>query len=144
MNLDEKAFSRNRAVSPWKFLAVFFCTLPVALGSASASESLQVLTGGYPHAFFFRTSEMMAASPGLSYEDWEKNFDRLMGIVGKALDAQPGVLHSLQAKPSAAVGAAALQRQCAQPAGSYGEVLHWPLALFHRGAHPRGRPRHRR
>ena len=91
MNTDGKKFFLNCAASKWKFLAVFFCALPVALGTASASESLQVLNAGYPRAFFFRSSEMMAASPGLSYEKWEQNFERLMGIVGKALDEEiPG------------------------------------------------------
>lgn len=72
-------------------LILFICVLSVAAGRASAGESLQVLTGGYPRAFFFRTSEMMAARPDLSFDAWEKNFDRLMGIVGKVLDEEiPG------------------------------------------------------
>src|SRR5690349_19702451 len=91
MNTDEKRISLNCAMSRWKFLPVLFCVLPIALAGTSASESLQVLTGGYPRAFFFRSSEMMAASPGVTYEVWEKNFERLMGIEGKVLDEEiPG------------------------------------------------------
>ena len=66
-------------------------TLPVVCGEPSRLDSLQVLTGGYPRAFFFRSSEMAAAKPGVSYEAWEKAFERLMGIEGKVLDEEiPG------------------------------------------------------
>jgi hypothetical protein len=53
-------------------------------------DALEVLSGGYPRAFFFRQSESMAARPGGSYEAWEATFDRLMGIEGKVLDEEVG------------------------------------------------------
>ncbi len=69
---------------------VLLGALPLASGPP-ASESLEVLSGGYPRAFFFRSSETMAADPGNSYEQWEKSFGRLMGIDGKVLDEEiPG------------------------------------------------------
>ena len=54
-------------------------------------EKLRVLSDGYPRVFFFRQVEGMAARRGTPYEQWEKTFDRLMGITGKALDEEiPG------------------------------------------------------
>ena len=86
-------FRLCRATAKQTFLPfVFTWVLSVASGrAAAAGESLQILTGGYPRAFFFRSSEMMAASAGVTYEVWEKNFERLMGIEGKVLDEEiPG------------------------------------------------------
>lgn len=57
----------------------------------AAQPPLRVVQGDYPRAFFFRSSEGLAANPKVSYEDWEKTFSRLMGIEGKVLDEEvPG------------------------------------------------------
>ncbi len=61
------------------------------LSPAADLESLQVLSGGYPHAYFFRSSEGLAAGGRISYERWDACFSRLMGIEGKVLDEEvPG------------------------------------------------------
>src|SRR5918995_1707319 len=41
---------------------------------------------GYPRALFFRQSEVEARGGNLSYEEWEKRYLPLGGIVGKVLD----------------------------------------------------------
>lgn len=52
---------------------------------------LSVLSDAYPRVFFFRQVEGMAANRDVPYEQWEKAFDRLMGIEGKVLDEEiPG------------------------------------------------------
>ncbi len=62
--------------------------VPVLL---AAQPALRVVQGDYPRAFFFRSSEGLAANPNISYEDWEKTFARLMGIEGKVLEEEvPG------------------------------------------------------
>ncbi|MHC4431944.1 MAG: hypothetical protein ACYTBS_08900, partial [Planctomycetota bacterium] len=48
-------------------------------------DRLRALSDEYPRVFFFRQVE------GMAYEQWEKTFDRLMGIEGKVLDEEiPG------------------------------------------------------
>ena len=76
-----------KMIKPFCSLALLV-VLPLAGGPA---ESLDVLSGGYPRAFFFRTSETTAAEPRNSFEQWEQTFARLMGIDGKVLDEEiPG------------------------------------------------------
>jgi hypothetical protein len=54
-------------------------------------DRLRALSDEYPRVFFFRQVEGMAARRGVTYEQWEKTFDRLMGIEGKVLDEEiPG------------------------------------------------------
>ncbi len=50
---------------------------------ANSLEELEIVSGGYPRAMFFRNVERGAAF--LPYETWEKDFSQLMGIEGKAL-----------------------------------------------------------
>lgn len=71
------------------------CLTLLAAGVPSAErlplEQLDVMTAGYPRAYFFRFSEGMAANPKVSYEAWEKAFERLMGIEGKVFEEEvPG------------------------------------------------------
>jgi hypothetical protein len=62
-----------------------------AIVRADNPRSLQIYEDKYPRVFFFRQSEGMAANQRLSYEHWEKTFDRLMGIEGKVLEEEvPG------------------------------------------------------
>lgn len=52
---------------------------------------LKILSDEYPRVFFFRQTEGLAAQKSVSYERWEKTFERLMGIEGKVLDEEiPG------------------------------------------------------
>jgi hypothetical protein len=52
---------------------------------------LRILGDEYPRVFFFRQAEGLAAQKNVSYRQWEKTFERLMGIEGKALDEEvPG------------------------------------------------------
>jgi len=54
-------------------------------------EKLRILNDEYPRVFFFRQAEGVAAQKSVSYEQWEKTFERLMGIEGKVLDEEvPG------------------------------------------------------
>ena len=62
----------------------------VASGGAESTDlaKLKILDSEYPRVFFFRQAEGMAAQKSLSYEQWEKTFERLMGIEGKVLDEE--------------------------------------------------------
>jgi len=75
-------------------LLVTFCVLSSAAAAPSGAgdlESLQVLGGDYPRAYFFRSCEGAAANARLSYDRWAAAFSRLMGIEGKVLDEEvPG------------------------------------------------------
>ncbi len=73
--------------------AVALCLLVCALRPAAAEQpkTLRVLQDQYPRAFFFRSAEGFAANPRISYEQWEAQFERLMGIEGKVLEEEvPG------------------------------------------------------
>ncbi|HYW78809.1 MAG TPA: hypothetical protein VE890_04495, partial [Thermoguttaceae bacterium] len=64
------------------------CGLPVL---AEDVAPLRVLGDDYPQAFFFRSSEGMAASGQVPYGRWQQCFSRLMGIEGKVLEEEvPG------------------------------------------------------
>ena len=72
-----------------KHIMLFFLSSVIAsLMVPSESIALDVIEGGYPHAFFFRSAEGTAANPAISYEKWEKDFSRLMGIEGKVLEEE--------------------------------------------------------
>lgn len=81
-----------------RFRAAFAACLPllaalVVLKPAfpAAGAELEILNGGYPRAFFFRQAEGIAARPDAEYEPWSTQFERLMGIIGKAADEEvPG------------------------------------------------------
>lgn len=65
-------------------------TLRACLSSAAPSE-LTLLGPDYPRVFFFRASESGSSRKNLTYEKWEAEFDRLMGVMGKCLDEElPG------------------------------------------------------
>jgi hypothetical protein len=66
---------------------IVFCSLS-ALAADRNPAALDALSGGYPRAFFFRRSEGFAANPRTVYEQWDKTFSRLMGIMGKVLDEE--------------------------------------------------------
>ncbi len=62
-------------VSPW-------------LSFGRGDPELMVLGPNYPRVFFFRGSEGPPALPKTTYEDWDSDFNRLMGIMGKCLDEE--------------------------------------------------------
>jgi len=51
-----------------------------------APSGLEIFEQGYPRAFFFRQPEVEARRGNISYEEWEKRYLPLNGIVGKVLD----------------------------------------------------------
>jgi len=55
--------------------------------AAGQPEIRPVMQDNYPRAFFFRASESMAAN-GVPYEQWDRTFSRLMGIMGKTLEEE--------------------------------------------------------
>ncbi|MCP5113845.1 MAG: hypothetical protein GY953_23685, partial [bacterium] len=46
------------------------------------------MSENYPRAYYFRASERPGRDPSITYEDWERDFSRLMGIEGKVLDEE--------------------------------------------------------
>src|ERR671914_454205 len=48
-----------------------------------SSSGLEIFRQGYPRALFFRQSEVEARGGNYSYEEWEKRYLPLGGIVGK-------------------------------------------------------------
>ena len=71
-------------------LFIVFLAL-TAVASATDLRELPVVSGGEPRAFFFRQSEGLARAGRATFEDWEKMFLRLDGIMGKTLDEEvPG------------------------------------------------------
>ena len=49
-------------------------------------SGLEIFEQGYPRGLFFRQTEVDVRGKGLSYEEWEKRYLPLNGVVGKALD----------------------------------------------------------
>lgn len=71
-------------------MPLFLLALPAELPAGNPT-ALPAVSGGYPRVFFFRGSEGAASNPRVSYERWEADFSRLMGIEGKVLDEEiPG------------------------------------------------------
>ncbi|MHC4681212.1 MAG: hypothetical protein ACYTEK_21230, partial [Planctomycetota bacterium] len=76
------------------------CLVAITVALAGACDAaqgqrdpvnLRVLGDEYPRAFFFRQAEGSAAQRSVSYEQWERTFERLMGIEGKVLEEEvPG------------------------------------------------------
>ncbi len=56
--------------------------------AAGDPDGLAVLKGDYPRAFFFRSSEGGPSRKGAVWSEWESEYSRLMGIMGKALDEE--------------------------------------------------------
>ena len=74
-------------------VAIILLAVSISLGSAYSGGlgKLRILNGEYPRVFFFRQAEGQAAQTSVSYEQWEKTFERLMGIEGKVLEEEvPG------------------------------------------------------
>ncbi len=55
---------------------------------ANGGPELMIHGENYPRAFFFRGSEGPPSNPKTTYEGWEAEFSRLMGIMGKCLDEE--------------------------------------------------------
>ncbi len=78
---------------PMRCRLALICALSAAARWAVAdpTQGLDLFTRGWPRAFFFRAAEGMAANPQVTYDVWDRNFSRLCGIEGKALDEEvPG------------------------------------------------------
>jgi hypothetical protein len=61
---------------------------PVLVSRAEPSAGLALLGPDYPRAFFFRASETGPSRKNVTYEKWEGEFGRLMGLMGKCLDEE--------------------------------------------------------
>ena len=77
----------------WQLLPVILLIF-VASAATVVAEDLQdldIFRDGWPRAFFFRQSESIARAGRMPFENWEKMFLRLDGIMGKTLDEEiPG------------------------------------------------------
>ncbi len=51
-------------------------------------NDLTILGPNYPRVFFFRAAEGGPSRPAVRYEEWDAEFSRLMGIMGKCLDEE--------------------------------------------------------
>ncbi len=70
-------------------LAGSWLILSMASGLAANLDQLTILGPNYPRVFYFRASEAACSVRRYpTYESWERNFDRLMGIMGKCLDEE--------------------------------------------------------
>lgn len=65
--------------------------LPTPTPPPTRLGALKILNADYPRAYFFRIAESFAANERVDYVQWERAFNRLFGIEGKALDEEvPG------------------------------------------------------
>ena len=55
---------------------------------AETVTNLALLGSDYPRVFFFRSAESGSVRKDMTYERWESEFNRLMGIMGKCLDEE--------------------------------------------------------
>lgn len=68
-----------------------------AVAEESPLRQLDVLSAGWPRAYFFRESERHAATQRVPYDVWEASFSQLMGVEGKALNEEvPGRAKALE------------------------------------------------
>ena len=72
--------------------------LVLSMTHLAYGQSLAILEDNYPRVFYFRATER-ACSPQSypTYESWERDFDGLMGIMGKCLEEE--CLHRLPRAP---------------------------------------------
>lgn len=75
------------------FAIVLIVLLASCAGGRNAAasgglDSVRIMSDEYPRAFFFRSSEGFARNPDITYEEWDRTFSRLMGIMGKTLDEE--------------------------------------------------------
>jgi hypothetical protein len=66
-------------------LLAIVMVLCAAVRAGERVHDLRLMDGNYPRAFFFRDSER---TEHLTYEQWSSDFDRLEGIMGKALQEE--------------------------------------------------------
>jgi hypothetical protein len=60
-----------------------------ATASAACAQTLAIRGNHYPRVFYFRATERAGSSRAFpTYESWERNFDGLMGIMGKCLEEE--------------------------------------------------------
>ena len=75
-----------------RFIVVCLPVIAMLLsGTARARdiEQLEILKANYPRVFFFRASEQAQSVRRYpKYEDWEQQFNRLQGIMGKCLEEE--------------------------------------------------------
>ena len=77
-------------------LALLFASLS-AIAQDATLKQLDVLSSGWPRAYFFRESERHASTRRHPYDVWEASFSQLMGVEGKALDEEvPGRAKALE------------------------------------------------
>ena len=72
----------------WFIAAIIMTAGDKLIAESTVPAKLKILDNEYPRVFFFRQSEGVAAQKNVSYEDWERTFERLMGIEGKVLDEE--------------------------------------------------------
>lgn len=72
-----------------KSCALFFAAALIQFALAERDPAkLRVIDGNYPRAFFFRSCEGASSREGAVWGDWEDEYSRLMGIMGKCLDEE--------------------------------------------------------
>ena len=77
-----------------KAVSLALAVVAIGLGSwggedeLGQSQALPLCAGAFPRAFHFRQSEGRAADPRGSFEEWERDFSILDGIMGKCLDEE--------------------------------------------------------
>jgi hypothetical protein len=55
------------------------------------ADRLRIFKAGYPRGYFFRIAEDWASNEKIDYAQWERTFNRLLGIEGKTMDEEiPG------------------------------------------------------
>ena len=76
----------------YRFLPLLWLIIFIAQPTTARGEDrlgrLDLFRLGYPRAFFFRMTEGFARTGKLPFEEWDKTFARLNGIMGKALDEE--------------------------------------------------------
>jgi len=70
-------------------LPLYAVFLPLASAFSQDTGQLTILGPNYPRVFYFRASEAACSVKRYpTYESWERNFDGLMGIMGKCLEEE--------------------------------------------------------
>jgi hypothetical protein len=67
----------------------------MGVGDNMKLKDLEYFNSGYPRAFHFRPSEYYACNKNFSFEEWEKIFVNLSGIMGKVTKEEPYLPHPI-------------------------------------------------
>lgn len=84
----DRVGTRRQRPRRWRGLLLAVLLVSSVRAEEPNGASCELFSVGEPRTFFFRASESLARGGRVPLEDWDRNFSRLNGIMGKTLDEE--------------------------------------------------------